>query len=331
MKRFTRAVTHGVYTQIVKPLLFTQPPDVVHAKAVKMGQRVGRYPAIRNLSSAMWAYKNPRLSQTIHGLHYDNPVGLSAGFDKNAQLVPIMQAIGFGHITVGSITSNVCEGNPKPWYHRLPEQKAIVVHAGLANTGCDAVAAALREFRVNQKNRQHAPLTISVARTNSPQTSTDQEGIDDYLQSLKTLRLYANIFEINISCPNTYGGEPFTTPARLNKLLSAIDSLNLLQPIYIKMPSDVPWRKYRSLLNVIARHSVHGVTISNLRKDRKGVLGRVVNTFGKPLDNLPAYEVEERRAIFQPPPEYEHVNGKLEIYETGIKSIDFYAPFPKGG
>jgi F-type H+/Na+-transporting ATPase subunit beta len=63
----------------------------------------------------------------------------------------------------------------------------------------------------------------------------------------------------------------------------------------------------------------------------KGVLGRVVNTFGKPLDNLPAYEVEERRPIFQPPPEYQHVNGKLEIYETGIKSIDFYAPFPKGG
>lgn len=63
----------------------------------------------------------------------------------------------------------------------------------------------------------------------------------------------------------------------------------------------------------------------------KGILGRVVNTFGKPLDNLPAFDIEERRPIFQPPPEYQRVNGKLEIYETGIKSIDFYAPFPKGG
>jgi len=270
MGNIVRVFTHQTYVGVIKPLLFTQSPDVVHSKAVELGSKVGKHRPLRQLASLSWAYKNPRLSQTIHGLEYDNPVGLSAGFDKNARLIPIMQAIGFGHITVGSITSKVCEGNPKPWFHRIPEQKAIVVHVGLANTGREAIAASLRDAKGSQ-SKARVPVTISVAWTNSQETSTDKEGIDDYVQTLKTLRLYADNFEINISCPNTYGGEPFTTPARLDALLGAIDALNLMQPVYIKMPSDVPWRKYCSLLDVIIRHSVQGVTVSNLRKNRQGI------------------------------------------------------------
>jgi dihydroorotate dehydrogenase (fumarate) len=114
-------------------------------------------------------------------------------------------------------------------------------------------------------------MMLSVARTNTPASSTDRQAIADYVLGLKNLRAHADMFEINISCPNTYGGEPFTTPARLHSLLAAIDALHIRQPLFIKMPSNLPWSDYSALIGVIVRHNVQGVTISNLRKDRKGV------------------------------------------------------------
>jgi dihydroorotate dehydrogenase (fumarate) len=115
------------------------------------------------------------------------------------------------------------------------------------------------------------PLNISVAKTNSPKACTDTDAIADYTGSLKIIGEagVGDMITLNISCPNTYGGEPFTTPSRLNRLLTEVDALNLVQPMFVKMPNNLPWEEFDQLLTVIARHQVKGVTISNLAKDRK--------------------------------------------------------------
>ncbi len=269
MGSIARRTMHGVYTGIVKPVLFRFSPDTVHAKTVAFGAWTQRRAAIRWLIRHTLRYDNTMLAQEVCGVYFENPVGLSAGFDKHVKLIPLMESLGFGFETGGSITSRVCEGNPKPWFHRIPEHKSLAVHVGLANPGSKAVARSLGTDQL--VTHRQMPLVVSVARTNDQTACGDAEGIRDYVDSLMRLREYPDMFEINISCPNTYGGEPFTDPLRLDQLLTAIDELKLAQPVFIKMPSNMAWPKYDRLLEVIARHTVQGVTVCNLYKSRKGI------------------------------------------------------------
>jgi dihydroorotate dehydrogenase (fumarate) len=208
------------------------------------------------------------LSQDIAGIHFRNPVGLSAGFDKNFELIPLLKAIGFGFMEGGSVTFQMCEGNPRPWFHRLPNTKSLVVYAGLANDGVKPIVARIQSYPTEWVD--DFPLNISVAKTNSKQAATEKEAITDYIGSMQHIKnkKVGNLLTINISCPNTYGGEPFTTPLKLERLLTAVDALQLQLPVFIKMPSNLPWQEFNELLAVAATHTITGVTISNLAKDR---------------------------------------------------------------
>ncbi len=280
---FVRALTGSFYQRVAKPLLFRRSPDSVHTDTVKLGEIVQKSALLRKLIHWSWAYQNEAvLAQDIAGLHFKNPVGLSAGFDKNIQLPPLMRAIGFGFMTGGSITNRFCAGNPRPWFHRLPKEQSLVVNAGLANDGSRLILQRLR----NSRRPADLPLNISVARTNDAKTIKDEAGIKDYLDCLKRLGDTPDMIEINISCPNTYGGEPFNKPAKLNRLLKGVDALNLKPPVFIKMPSDLNWPEFQKLLDVVVKHKVVGVTISNLQKDRRDIeLGEDIkgNLSGKPL------------------------------------------------
>ncbi len=269
MQRVLSSVSRAVYVYVAKPIMFRFSPDSVHRNLVRVARVVQRIAPFRIAVGAAWRYKSHLLTQTLHGQVFANPVGLSAGFDKNAELAPLMEQVGFGFMTAGSITGYRCKGNERPWFHRLPSERSIVVNAGLPNVGSRTVAKRLAKDRLTSRRR--LPLMLSVARTNTPASSTDEQAIADYVLGLKNLRAHADMFEINISCPNTYGGEPFTTPKRLDALLAAVDALHVSQPVFIKMPSHLGWSDYRKLLEVIVRHAVTGVTVSNLRKDRSGV------------------------------------------------------------
>lgn len=270
MNNMISAMSSAGYRHVAKPLLFMRPPDTVHANMLQIAHHVQRHPALLHVLHKSWAYENPHfLSQNYHGITFRNPVGLSAGFDKNFELVPLIKAIGFGFMEGGSVTYYPCAGNPKPWFYRLPASKSLVVHAGLGNNG---VVASIN--RLNGYSRHlfdDFPLNVSVAKTNSPSAATDQQAIKDYVGSLHLMhsQQLASMFTINISCPNTYGGEPFTTPKRLDALLERVDTLHISQPVFVKMPSDMPWSKFKQLLAVIADHDVAGVTICNLAKSRE--------------------------------------------------------------
>ena len=257
-----------VYSRVVKPVLFTMSPDVVHERMLRGAQLAGRVPGLPRMLRSVWRYDNSaRLSQEIYGVPFPNPVGLAAGLDKNADLVRLLPSIGFGFGTVGSVTHQVCEGNPRPWFYRLPKAKSLVVHVGLANHGVKAVATMLKKQTVGLHG---FPVVVSVAKTNCKETCSDPEAIDDYVGSLKLLKdePSAQVLEINISCPNTYGGEPFTDPKRLEALLVAVDALSITKPIWVKMPINHAWPEFKALLEVIVEHNVQGVTIGNLNKDR---------------------------------------------------------------
>jgi dihydroorotate dehydrogenase (fumarate) len=143
-----------------------------------------------------------------------------------------------------------------------------VVNKGLANDGAEAIVRRLQSYP--EPTFADFPLNISVAKTNSPENCNELDAIADYIGSLKLIKRsgVGAMYTINISCPNAYGGEPFTTPAKLERLLSALDKLKLAKPVFVKMPSDLAWAELKSLLHVVAKHKVTGVTIHNLAKDR---------------------------------------------------------------
>ncbi len=271
-----RVVSHTsgwAYRHMLKPIFFLQSPDAVHSRLVRFSRFWQKLPLANTVVAKLWAYNDQAsLAQTIDGIMLPNPVGLSAGFDKNVELVPTIRSVGFGFMTGGSVTLQACSGNPRPWFYRLPKSKSLVVHAGLPNSGADQVQRTLQQLGLSAV--RDFPLVVSVAKTNSPEACTDAEAIADYIGSLQRLRHEKAIsaFEINISCPNAYGGEPFTSPDRLEALLATIDALDLEKPVWIKMPVSLPWPAFDALLQVIVRHDgISVVTIGNLHKDRAAV------------------------------------------------------------
>lgn len=244
------------------------PPDAAHSGTVALGRVMQSLGIVTKGMSAAWAYRDPILSQTIFDIDFMNPIGLSAGFDKNIQLGPLIKAVGFGFMEGGTVTRGACSGNARPWFYRLPHSRGLVVHSGLANHGIPVIARSLQRTSLPPGG---FPLNISVASTNHPSINSVPLAIDDCVEGLILLEQVnaMRMVTINISCPNTSGGEPFTKPDALDQLLSRVDELSLTQPLFLKMPINLPWREFSKLLAVAARHSVSGVTIANLTKDRR--------------------------------------------------------------
>jgi dihydroorotate dehydrogenase (fumarate) len=284
-----KASTLG-YTKVVKPIIFKSHPDRVHDDMVKHGAWIQKIRPVMATAEALLRYDDPALVTDAYGLTLRNPIGLAAGLDKNIAIPGILQMTGFGFLTFGSVTSRVCAGNPRPWFHRLPEQQSLVVHVGLANGGVEKVAERLRELNDRQHPRYtKLPYKMSIARTNDALTGDVKEGVEDYLISVRALAGLSAMLELNVSCPNTTVGEAFTTPENLDALLTAVDEVAPPQPITLKMPSDKSWTEFAELLDVAAAHRVDGLTIANLRKDRTDIpLGAEVkgNLSGKPVSDL---------------------------------------------
>jgi dihydroorotate dehydrogenase len=254
-----------LYRNILKPILFRFDAEKVHDAFTAIGAFLGRYRITRWKTRWLFAYKNPRLEQTVLGIRFANPMGLAAGFDKDAKLTDIMPCVGFGFEEVGSITGGPCEGNPKPRLWRLPKLKSLVVHYGLKNEGCEDVASRLagKKFMI--------PVGISVAKTNNAECADMEKGIADYAKAFVAFAYegIGDYFTVNISCPNAYGGEPFTDSSRLDKLLTRLDAIPTEKPVFLKLSPDIFGEKLDALIEVCGRHRVHGFICTNLTKEKK--------------------------------------------------------------
>ncbi len=266
-----------LYKNILKRILFLFDPEFVHDRTTTLGRILGSNRLTRSLTAKLFKFTDPVLIQNIHGIRFENPVGLTAGFDKDANLVDILDCIGFGYMQVGSVTLHPYEGNPGKRLLRLKKSKSILVNYGLKNIGVDKVIERL------SKRKSTFPISISIAKTNSAITCQLDEGIADYIGSYKKC-LEAGVGDFhtfNISCPNSHGGrdynnpgdgENFADPDRLSKLLDAINEIappdEDRKPVFLKLQINRSWDDTRELLEVAKAHGVEGVIIGNLNKDR---------------------------------------------------------------
>jgi len=253
-----------LYRHGLRQIFFLVDPEKIHDQMLWFGRVLGSNIVTKKITGLMFGYQNKILEQDIAGIHFKNPVGLTAGFDKDAQITDILPYVGFGFEEVGSITGEAFGGNPKPRLWRLKKSKGLAVYYGLKNAGCEATAAKL------SKKHFEYPLGISIAKTNSRATAEVRAGIADYAKAYSKFTDIGDYFTINISCPNTWEEEePFTKAENLDALLTELQKIPTVKPVFIKLSPDLPPENLDGILAVSDRHRVTGFICTNLTKKRE--------------------------------------------------------------
>lgn len=261
---FRRNMFRSLYHYVFKPIFFMFDAEFVHNVMTTTGNILGSSSITRTLTRSLFSFSDPTLRKELNNIVFPNPVGLAAGFDYNGQLPEILPSVGFGFATIGTVTYEPYEGNVKPRLGRFPRSKALLVNKGFKSIGAKEIIKKLeyRNFQI--------PIGISIGSTNKLHTSLKHQ-IDDIVKTFRLFQCSAvqhRYYELNISCPNTKGGQPFTTPQRLEELLIHIDGLEVRRPIFVKMPIDLSKSETTALLDVISEHHIAGVIFGNLTKDR---------------------------------------------------------------
>lgn len=260
-----------MYEKLLKPILFRFDPEIVHNFFVFYGNLAGKFSISRWKIALFYNYKGKDISKTVDGIRYRTPFILSAGFDYNARLMNILPYIGLGGEEIGSVTARSCAGNDTPRLTRLPKSKSIIVNKGLRNDGVEKIIERIKKYNNQKKNdlRKDFVIGISIARTNDEVSVPIEAGINDYVYSFRRLNEenIGDYYTLNISCPNSFGGEAFTQPDLLNRLLIAIKKVPCSKPIYVKMPINLKWEEFNNLLNIIDINGLNGVVIGNLNKN----------------------------------------------------------------
>jgi len=253
-----------VLYRILRPAIFLMDPENAHYTLKKGGVLLGSNALTRGITALLFDYNHQSLKITVDGVNYRNPVGLSAGFDKDGELTKIYPALGFGLAELGSFTGEVCPGNPGKRLFRMVKSKSIVVWYGLNNLGAEKIS-------LNLANSDFGRLKVGInaAKSNVSPNFVLEESIRDYV---KTLTLFADIgdyFTINISCPNTQDGEPFVDSKNLDALLSAVNEQVrplTTRPIYVKLAADLSLDDIDVIIDGCIKHKMEGVVLTNLAK-----------------------------------------------------------------
>lgn len=262
-------LTAFLYINIVKKVLFLFPADTIHELFLKIGKQLGRFSFVKDFLAKIWVYSNPILEQNLVGLTFKNPVGLSAGFDYNADLVEILPSIGFGFNTAGTLTLEYYKGNNPPMLGRLPKSKSLLVNKGFKNKG---VAKALKTIKPSNNI-----IGISIGTTNKPYSSFE-EMVDNLIEGFRDAENFNNFsyYELNISCPNLQNiqnlNNKLDSPSGLKQALDKLEILNIKRPVFIKMPLERTEEDIKELIETVRPYSfIKGLIFSNLAKDRSNL------------------------------------------------------------
>ena len=218
-----------IYSTLIRPLAFRLDPETAHHLAIAAGAHLGW--AARTMPAT--STDDGRLATDVAGLHFPNPIGLAAGFDKSGSAVSTLASLGFGSVEIGSISIDPSAGNPKPRLRRLPDDEAIVVHYGLPNDGAAAISRRLAKVALP------VPLGINLVVTNrgpgAAPLNADQI-IGEYADVARMMAPHADYLMLNLSCPNTVDGRDFFADAgHLSACLAALGEAKLRLPVFLKV------------------------------------------------------------------------------------------------
>ncbi|PSQ53879.1 dihydroorotate dehydrogenase (quinone) [Halobacteriales archaeon SW_8_65_20] len=246
---------------VVKPLLFALPAEQAH-RLGHLALRTSQGTRLAAVAADRLAVTDPRLEVTAFGQSFANPVGVAAGFDKNAEIPAALAALGFGHVEVGGVTAERQPGNPKPRMFRLREDRAIINRLGFNNHGADAIGARLDDTEVD------APVGVNIGKSKSTPLA---EAADDYRYSFERTRAGGDYFVVNVSSPNTPGLRELQNREPLEQILSTLQDAGA-SPLLLKLSPDLAPEAVESALDVVNDLGLDGVVATNTSVDRPASL-----------------------------------------------------------
>ncbi|MEA3202299.1 MAG: dihydroorotate dehydrogenase [Thermoplasmata archaeon] len=257
---------------LARPVLFRMDAERIHEFMVRRLERWGRSERITRSLRARYFMEDTRLSQDLWGLRFPNPVGLAAGFDKNARLVNAMPHLGFGFVEVGTVTSEAQAGNPKPRLFRLPQDRALINRLGFNNEGADAVAA-----RLAKSGPHVVPVGVNIGKARRVPNS---EATQDYLRTFERLSPYGDYFVVNVSSPNTPGLRDLQARDSMEDLVRALKSKNAElaraqgarpRPLLVKIAPDLQPKDLEAFVEVAKAEKLDGIIATNTTVTRAGL------------------------------------------------------------
>ena len=260
------------------------PPELAHSFSIQ---------ALKYLNLKYDNINDPILSQHILGLDFPNPIGLAAGFDKNAEVISSMFSLGFGFIEVGTITPLPQNGNPKPRVFRLEEDKGIINSLGFNNKGILKAKKNLIKFKSSSNKNRIVGVNLGINKN-----STDS--INDYLFGIESFCNLANYITINISSPNTVGLRDLQLRGKIENLIKQvvlkrenIDSLTKI-PIFIKISPDLNDDQLRDIALISLANNIDGLIITNTTINRPNNLLSKNKNFKGGLSGKPLFQASNK-------------------------------------
>jgi dihydroorotate dehydrogenase len=254
----------AIYERLIRPLLFRLDPETAHHLAIRGLQ-------LSSLTPSFWRLvqikPNPKFTKDLFGLHFPNPVGLAAGFDKNAVALPAWAGLGFGFAEVGTITSMKQDGNPKPRIFRIAESEALINRLGFNTEGADGVA--LRLEALKQSGRwPEIPVGINLGKS---KIIPLEAAAEDYCRAFRSLSHWGDYFALNVSSPNTPGLRQLQERDAIQELFSVVRHEAGEKPVLVKIAPDLDWRQMENVLEMAESHHLAGVIATNTTIDHNAV------------------------------------------------------------
>ena len=221
-----------MYRAIIRPLLFRLDPERVHHLTMAASAWAGRIGPVASLiERGFGTPDDPRLATTVAGIRFPNPLGLGAGYDKNADGIDLLARLGFGYLDIGSVSRDPSAGNAlRPRLHRLPADDALVVNYGVPSDGADAVA---RRFALAPRR---VPLAVTIVETNRGRSGDAADVIAELVQCARPFLRHADLLFVSAACPNSSGAaQPFADVDNLQRLFEALGRLPDLPPVFLKI------------------------------------------------------------------------------------------------
>lgn len=250
--------TKIMYKILLKPIFFLFDPEKIHHFVFKTLRFFMRIPGIKNLTAGIYQVKNKKLERTVFGITFQNPVGLAAGFDKDAKLYNELAAFGFGFIEIGTLTPVPQPGNPKPRLFRLPQDQALINRMGFNNGG---IAEAVERLKKRKTN------VIIGGNIGKNKNTSNENAVDDYEKCFEALFPYVDYFVVNVSSPNTpnlrelQDKEPLT--ALLSRMIELKKSKPSQKPILLKIAPDLTESQLDEIIEIVIQTGIDGIIATN--------------------------------------------------------------------
>jgi dihydroorotate dehydrogenase len=254
--------------RLIRKLLFALDPEDAHEWTSAQIQQLQQIPIVLR---AIEAICRPRVQpRTLLGLTFNSPIGIAGGFDKNATMMPMLAALGFGFVEVGTVTLRPQPGNPRPRLFRYSSEQALINRMGFNNDGADAVAARLRAWE------RAVPVFVNIGKNRD----VPLEGaVESYAECYRRVAPHADAAVLNLSSPNTPGLRDLQRPEHLEALLSAIPRVG---PVLIKIAPDLDAAQIDEIADVCGRRA-DGMICTNTTLDRLPGMNEAGGLSGRPL------------------------------------------------